>query len=220
MGRDDLIVLSKGHAAAALYTVLAKSGRMDESLLSTFYKDGTHLAAHPPCSGKIPAIPFGTGSLGHGLSLASGIVFSQKFTKRDFRVFCILSEGDCNEGSTWEAALFASQHRLSNLTVIVDANGLQGIGKSSKILDLEPLKGKWEAFGFDTVCSENGNDFENLRTAFSPVGSTKSKKPLCIIARTIKGHGISFMEDKVEWHYLPMSDSQYRDALTETEGRG
>lgn len=211
----DEIILSKGHAAAALYVALSLVNRIDPALLDDFYKDGTLLAAHPPCSGKIPSIPFGTGSLGHGLSLATGLALSTKFTKKAKKIFCVLSDGDCNEGSTWEAALFCSHHNLSNLVVIVDANGLQGIGQSSKILNLEPLGEKFKNFGFDVVEIKNGNSFDEIDSAFNSFKS-ESIKPKCIIARTIKGHGISFMENKVEWHYLPMTDELYEMTVNET----
>jgi transketolase len=217
MAKDDLTILSKGHAAAALYTVLAKSGRLPEEMLNTFYKDHTSLAAHPPCSGSIKDIPFGTGSLGHGLSLATGFAFSQKFTDKNYHIFCILSEGDCNEGSTWEAALFAAHHKLQNLTIIVDYNKLQGFGHEKDILDLNPLSGKFEHFGFRTIVCENGNNYSSLHTAFEKLNKVPSCQPQCIVTKTTKGHGISFMENKLEWHYLSMTDEQYRQAVIETE---
>src|SRR5258708_35785378 len=136
MGRDDVLILSKGHAAAALYTVLKTAGRLPEAELASFYHDGTLLAAHPPCSGAIQNIPFGTGSLGHGLSLACGLTFAQRFTGKTFQVYAILSDGDCNEGSTWEAELFAAHHRMGNLTVIVDANAIQAIGSAKAVCTL------------------------------------------------------------------------------------
>jgi transketolase len=213
MARDDALVLSKGHAAAALYTTLSLSGRLPEAELSTFYKEGTLLAAHPPCSGKIRAIPFGTGSLGHGLGLACGLAFSQRFTKRPFRVFAVLSDGDCNEGSTWEAVLFAAHQNLSTLTVVIDLNGIQGLGHTRDILNLEPIVDKWRAFGFAVGVAENGNDFDSLALAHESVES--SGGPRCIIARTVKGHGVSYMANRVEWHYLPMGDEQYATALAE-----
>jgi transketolase len=217
MGKEDYVVLSKGHAAMGLYTVLAKSGRMDETELKTYYAEGTRLAAHPPCSGEIPAIPFGTGSLGHGLSLSAGMVLSQRFTARPFQVFCVLSDGDCNEGSTWEAALFAAQNRLVNLTVIIDANGLQGFGYTKDVCGLEPLYEKWRSFGFTVATAADGNSFADLDTAYAELAGGSSAKPRCIIARTTKGHGVSFMEDRMEWHYLPMNEEQYVRALRETE---
>jgi transketolase len=215
MKEDDTLVLSKGHAAAALYTVLSLSGRLPEAELSTFYEEGTLLAAHPPCSRKIRAIPFGTGSLGHGLGLACGLALSQRFTGKSFRVFAVLSDGDCNEGSTWEAVLFAAHQQLSNLTVVVDLNSIQGIGRTKDILNLEPILDKWKAFGFAAEVAEDGNDFGSLARAYESVQS--SGGPRCIIARTVKGHGISYMANRVEWHYLPMQDEQYAKALSELD---
>lgn len=213
---DDQLILSKGHAACGLYVTLAAAGRMSNIDLESFYKDGTYLAAHPPCGGVISSIPFGTGSLGHGLSLATGLVFSQRFTNRNFKTFAILSEGDCNEGSTWEAALFAGHHRLENLCVIIDLNGLQGIGRSQDILDLRDVGAKWREFGFESVVCENGNDFSSLNSAFTSLSDVKGR-PKCIVAKTKKGHGVSFMQDTVKWHYLPMTDAQFEQALVETE---
>jgi transketolase len=197
--------------------VLAKSGRIPEAMLSAFYKEGTLLAAHPPCNGAITDIPFGTGSLGHGLSLSVGLAFSQKYTGKKYDVFCIVSDGDCNEGSTWEAALFAAQHHLHNLTVIVDYNHLQGFGFAKDVLNLEPIADKFCSFGFETIVVENGNDFNDLDDAFAKLAQTSSDKPRCIIAQTVKGAGISFMQNKLEWHYLPMNEEQYQQALNETE---
>lgn len=213
MAAEDVVILSKGHAAGALYTTLALSGRMPEAGLETFYEEGTLLAAHPPCSGGIKAIPFGTGSLGHGLSLAAGTAFSQRYTGESFHTYAILSDGDCNEGSTWEAALFAAHHRLNNLTVILDLNGLQGIGRTRDILNLEPVADKWRAFGFAVAVAENGNDFASLAAAHAALAEAPG--PRCLLARTIKGHGISYMQDKMEWHYLPMDAGQYEQACRE-----
>jgi transketolase len=213
MGEDDVLVLSKGHAAAALYTTLSLSGRLPEADLSTFYKEGTLLAAHPPCSGKIRAIPFGTGSLGHGLGLACGLALSQRFTGKPCRVFAVLSDGDCNEGSTWEAVLFAAHQKLKSLTVVIDLNRIQGVGHTKDILNLEPIVDKWRAFGFAVAIAENGNDFGSLARAYDSVQS--SDGPRCVIARTVKGHGVSYMANRVEWHYLPMQDEQYAQALFE-----
>jgi transketolase len=214
MAADDVVLLSKGHAAGALYTTLSLSGRMPEVPLETFYQDGTLLAAHPPCSDTIKAIPFSTGSLGHGLSLACGLAFSQRFTDKHFQTYAILSDGDCNEGSTWEAALFAAHHRLENLTVIIDLNGLQGIGHTKDILNLEPLADKWRAFGFAVAVAEQGNDFASLARAHEDLST--APWPRCLIARTIKGHGVSYMQDRMEWHYLPMTTAQYDQARQET----
>jgi transketolase len=217
MAGDDVLILSKGHAAAALYTTLSLSGRLPGVSLDTFYQDGTLLAAHPPCASGIPAIPFGTGSLGHGLSLATGLSFSQRFTGRVFQVYAVLSDGDCNEGSTWEAALFAAHHRLKSLTVIIDLNGVQGFGFTRDVLDLEPIADKWRSFGFAVALANGGNDFADLQRAHAEVAG--SDRPRCVIARTVKGHGVSFMENRVEWHYHPMTDAHYQQALAESAAR-
>lgn len=217
MRPQDQVILSKGHAAAALYATLSLSGRLPGVSLESFYQDGTLLAAHPPCGSGIPAIPFGTGSLGHGLSLANGLAFSQRYTGREFEVYVVLSDGDCNEGSTWEAALFAAHHRLKRITAIVDLNAVQGFGFTRDVLNLEPVADKWRAFGFAVATAENGNDFESLRRAHGEVASADA--PRCVIARTVKGHGVSFMENRVEWHYRPMTDAQYAQALAETAAR-
>lgn len=214
-GPSDEVVLSKGHGAAALYTALAEAGRLEPAQLGTYYQDGTILAAHPPCGRQVKAIRFGTGSLGHGLSLASGMAFSQRFTKRSFQLFAVLSDGDCDEGSTWEAALFAGHHRLDNLTVIVDRNQIQGFGSTEDVLRLEPLADKWRSFGFEVAQADDGNDFASLDAAFGRL--TASGKPRCVLARTVKGHGVSFMQNKMEWHYLPMTDAQYAQALAELD---
>src|ERR1700722_15914290 len=169
MEGNDAVVLSKAPAAAALYTTLSLSGRLPEADLSSFYQEGTLLAAHPPCSGRIRAIPFGTGSLGHGLGLACGLALSQRFTGKRCRVFAVLSDGDCNEGSTWEAVLFAAHHQLSSLTVVVDLNCLQGTGYTKDILNLEPIVDKWRAFGFAVAFADDGNDFCSLARAHDSV---------------------------------------------------
>jgi transketolase len=219
MNKEDKFILSKGHAALALYVVLAKKGLIDERLLETYYNNGTLLAAHPPCNRELKAIPFGTGSLGHGLSVATGLALSNRFTNQSNNVFCLLSDGDCNEGSTWEAVLFASQHKLKNLYVIIDRNNLQGFGKSEEVLNLEPLADKWKSFNFDVIVADNGNDFFSLDSSFKILNKMNSDKPKCIIAKTVKGNGVSFMENRLEWHYLPMTNEQYLQALTEINER-
>ncbi len=214
----DKVILSKGHAAPAWYTVLAKAGKFPEKQLETFCEDGSLLAGHPPCGGKLNGIIFGTGSLGHGLSLAAGLALSTGFTGKRFNVYCVISDGDCDEGSTWEAIMFAAQHKLSNLVVIIDRNGLQGFGRSKEIIDMDPMRKKWEAFNFEVFEADNGNNFESLDKAFREMDSKKSDKPKCIITRTVKGSGVSFMENKFEWHYLKMSDEQYQQAIKEVDG--
>jgi transketolase len=145
------------------------------------------------------------------------LAFSQRYTNKNFNVYCILSDGDLNEGSTWEAALFAAQHQLSNLTVIVDYNRLQACGRTEEILNLNPLADKFKSFGFEVSIADNGNNLESLAQAQQELLKIDSQKPRCIIAYTTKGSGISFMENKFEWHYLPMNDEQFKQALLEIE---
>lgn len=215
MKKNDKFILSKGHAAAALYTILEKTGKITREELNSYYTNGTFLAAHPPCCGKLSGVIFGTGSLGHGLSLATGLALSTKFTKKKSNVYCVISDGDCNEGSTWEAILFAAQHKLNNLTVIIDNNEIQAFGHAKDILNLEPLREKLLAFNFEVAVAENGNDFESIAKAFDKLDSIKSSKPRCIIAKTTKGSGISYMENTIEWHYLPMNDEQFKSAINQ-----
>ncbi|MDD5489272.1 MAG: transketolase [Candidatus Moranbacteria bacterium] len=215
MTSEDKFILSKGHAAAALYTVLEKAGFISKDELNSYYQNGTLLAAHPPCCGKLNGITFGTGSLGHGLSLATGLALSTKFTKKKMDVYCVISDGDINEGSTWEAILFAGHHKLKNLTVIVDNNCIQAFGFSKDILDMDPLQKKFKDFNFEVVEVKNGNDFQELEKAFKKLDVKKSEKPRCIIAKTTKGSGVSYMENKMEWHYLPMDDEQYNLAISQ-----
>lgn len=219
MEQEDEFILSKGHAAAALYATLAETGRIPRELLNSYYQDGTLLAAHPPCGGKLPFVRFGTGSLGHGLSLAAGIALSTRFTKKKKEVYCIISDGDCNEGSTWEAAMFAAHHKLDNLNVIVDRNNLQGFGFSQEVLGLEPFADKWKSLNFDVYLIEDGNDLANIVKVFQESSGKKTDRPKCFIAKTVKGSGVSFMENKMEWHYLPMNDNHFEQALGEA-GKG
>ncbi len=207
---DDQFVLSKGHAAGALYVTLWSLGRLTESDLSTFHKENTLLSGHPPASG-IEDIPFATGSLGHGLGLSSGLALGKMFSKASGRVFCLTSDGEWNEGSTWESLIFARHHHLSNLTVIIDANGLQGFGTTSEVADLSPLSDKFSGFGLKTL-EVDGHDSAAINEALL---SSSSDGPLMIIARTTKGCGVSFMENKLGWHYLPMNAEQYDTACRE-----
>lgn len=211
---EDAFILSKGHGASSLYATLHHFGVLSDEVLDTYYKDGTLLPAHP-AAGAIAAIPAATGSLGHGLPIAAGMAYGRKYLEGSTaRIAALLSDGECNEGSVWEAAAFAAHHRLSNLLVIVDANGLQGFGKTTDVLDMEPMADKWKSFGFDTR-EINGHDFDQLREACSELDATR---PRCVIARTVKGNGVRFMEGKLEWHYLPMTEAQFNEALADLEG--
>jgi transketolase len=206
---SDIFVLSKGHSAGALYVTLWSIGRLTDKDLQTFHKDQTKLAGHPSPN-WIPEILFATGSLGHGLSLSAGVALGKKLKSESGRVYCLLSDGEWNEGSNWEALSFIAHQKLEKLTLIVDYNGLQGFGTIKEVSDLHSLADKFRAFGI-VVEEIEGHNLAAIAAAFSnPVPG-----PRAIIAHTKKGCGVSFMENKMEWHYLPMTSPQYEQALTE-----
>lgn len=207
---QDSFILSKGHAAGALYVTLWSRGCLSEDDLKQFHKDHTRLPGHPPVQG-IPEISFAAGSLGHGIGVAAGMALGRKLRPAEGRVLCLTSDGEWNEGSSWEALIFAAQRSLNNFTLIVDLNGLQGFGRTCEVADLDSLAEKFHRFGFN-VEEINGHDVEAIeRTLRAPAGS----RPRAIVARTVKGHGVSFMEDRMEWHYLPMTREQYEQAVAE-----
>ncbi len=206
-GRERLI-LSKGHAAMALYATLAHRGFFPLSWLDTYAEDGDRLAEHPG-PGCAPGVEAATGSLGHGLGIGIGMALAGRIQERWYRVFVVLSDGECNEGSTWEGAMFAAAHGLENLVVIVDDNKWQATGRSREVLALDPLAAKWEAFGWSSV-ELDGHSLADLREALrqTPHGTGK---PVVIIANTVKGKGVSFMEDDNNWHYrIPTSEEVRR----------
>jgi transketolase len=207
----DRFVLSKGHAGAGLYAALAERGFFPREKLATHYQDGSELCGH--ASHELPGVEVSTGALGHGLSIATGMAYSGKLRSAPHRVFCLLSDGECDEGSTWEAALFAAHHGLSNLFAIVDFNRLQGLARTSDILRLEPFADKWRAFGWD-VREVDGHDHDGLRSALRPPASAM---PSCVVAHTIKGKGVSFMQDTVLWHYRIPRGVEFDAALAELE---
>jgi transketolase len=211
MSPSDQFVLSKGHSAGAYYITLWTLGKLGEDDLRQFHKDGTRLSGHPPTAG-IDDILFATGSLGHGLGLAAGLALAKRLKDEPGRVFCLTSDGEWNEGSSWEALIFARHQRLDNLTILVDLNGLQGFGATREVADLEPLAEKFRTFGLPTE-SIDGHDPEAIRRA---LGADRVG-PNVVVARTVKGSGISFMEGRMEWHYLPLTEAQYRQAVEETE---
>jgi transketolase len=212
LGPADLFILSKGHAAGAYYVTLWTLGKLNDGDLGSFHKDGTRLSGHPPVSG-IDEILFATGSLGHGLSLAAGLALAKRFRGESGRIFCLTSDGEWNEGSTWEALIFVRHQRLDNLTLLVDLNGLQGFGSTREVADLEPLAAKFRSFGLPTL-EVDGHDPDGLERAVK----SHAGGPRVVVAQTHKGCGVSFMEDRMEWHYLPMSEVQYRQAVQEIEG--
>jgi len=210
----DRFILSKGHACAALYAVLVEEGFLPEERLEGFYANGGTLAGHATHHG-VPGIEVSTGSLGHGLSLATGMALAGQRDEHDYRVFCVLSDGECDEGSIWEAVLFAGHHHLDNLTVIVDYNKIQSLGRVDEVMRLEPFAGKWRAFGWGvTEC--DGHNVAALSEAFSSL-PMETGRPNCLIAHTIKGHGVSFMEDDLLWHYRTPQGSEYEAAIRELD---
>lgn len=210
----DRFLLSKGHACAGLYAVLAARGFFPAAWLNDFYLDGSRLAGHVTHTG-IPGVEVSTGALGHGLAIGCGMALTAKRDARDFRVFVLLSDGECDEGSTWEAALFAPHHRLDNLIAIVDYNKIQSLGTVKEVLDLEPLAAKWEAFGW-AVREIDGHDFDQIEDALRQV-PFNAGKPTCIVAHTVKGKGVDFMENKLLWHYRAPNQEELRSALAQLE---
>ncbi len=211
MGADDVFVLSKGHAAGALYVALWSIGFLNDEALASFHRDGTRLAGHPT-AGWHDRIPFSTGSLGHGLGLAAGVALGKRLRGEPGRVFCLLSEGDCQEGSTWEALAFARHQGLGALTVLVDVNGLQGFGSTSEVCHPSSLAARFRGFGV-SVSDIDGHSEDELDAVLRPIRPA----PHAVLMRTTKGRGVSFMENRLEWHYLPMTVDQYRLALAELD---
>ena len=200
----DRFILSKGHAAAALYATLAMKGYFEIEELDSFCRDGGRLAEHPPAN-LLPGVEAATGSLGHGLPIGCGIALSGRIKGERFRVYALLSDGENNEGSVWEAAMFAAAQKLDNVCVIVDYNKWQATGRSDETLMLAPLRDKWAAFGWD-ASEIDGHDVGALAEAMQRVPNG-SGKPVALIAHTIKGKGVSFMEDDNNWHYrAPTAD--------------
>lgn len=208
----DRFILSKGHASAGLYAVLAERGFFPDSWLDGFCLDGGRLAGHATHIG-VPGVEVSTGSLGHGLPLACGMALVGKRESRPFRVFTMLSDGECDEGSTWEAVLFAPFHNLDNLVAIVDYNKIQSLGTVKEVLDLSSLAAKWQAFGW-SVAEIDGHDFAQIENALGTIPA-RPGSPTCIIAHTIKGKGVSFMENKLLWHYRAPDEGELRLALAE-----
>ncbi len=212
----DRFILSKGHAGAAVYAALAESGFFDTEELKTHYADGSRLSGH--VSHSVPGVEFSTGSLGHGLSVAAGMAYAAKKDGKRHRVFAVLGDGECDEGNVWEAALFAAHFRLDNLVAVVDHNHMQSLDFCDNTLELADLGEKWHAFGWNVVRTD-GNDCRQLREAFEEAERYRSRtehRPTAIIASTVKGYGISFMEDDILWHYrFPHDGWEYDCAVNE-----
>lgn len=207
----DRFVLSKGHACAALYAVLAECGFFPLQWLESFYHDGAKLPGHATAKG-IPGIEVSTGSLGHGLPIATGMAHAAKLDAAPWRTYCLLSDGECDEGSVWEAAMFAGHHRLGNLTAVVDYNKIQSLAHVDEVLALEPFADKWRSFGWEAA-EVDGHNVGELLGALDR--QRADDRPLCVIAHTVKGKGVSFMEDTVLWHYRSPQGDEYRAAVQE-----
>jgi transketolase len=210
----DVVILSKGHSAAALYSILALKEFFSRAWLKNYCQNGAELGGHVTSTG-VPGIELSTGSLGHGLPYGTGVALARKLDKTSGKIFVVISDGECDEGTTWESALIANQHALNNLVVIIDRNRIQSLGSTEETLRLEPLADKWESFGWK-VLTVDGHNFPELARAVSK----DCDGPLCVIAETIKGKGVSFMENTVLWHYRPPDEAQLKQALDEISGSG
>ncbi len=209
----DRFILSKGHAALALYAALFLRGWISEDDLNTYCSDGTLLGVHPERALK--GVDFCSGSLGHGLSVGAGCALAARLQRSPRRVFVLVSDAECNEGSLWESTMFAAHHRLSNLVAIVDLNGQQALGYTRQVMDLSPLAARWRAFNWDTHEVDGHNTAQMTETIAGL--DTVSGPPHVLVARTVFAKGVSFMENQIKWHYWPMSDAEYAKALAEIE---
>lgn len=207
----DRVVLSKGHAALALYAALHLQGRLDEGAIDTYCADGTLLGVHPEHC--LESIDFCTGSLGQGLSLGAGAALAAKRLGSARRIYVIMSDAELNEGSTWEAVMFAAQHRLDNLVLLVDLNGQQALGYTREVIDLGAVEEKLSAFGWSAQAIP-GHDQEALAAALEPRGEGR---PQAIVAETTFGYGVSFMESQIKWHYLPLDEETFAAAIGELD---
>jgi transketolase len=205
----DRFVLGKGHAALAMYAALAEVGVLNADDLDTFCGDASLLGVHP--EHELAGVDFSTGSLGQGLSMAVGAALAATMQGSTRRVFAIVSDAECNEGAVWEAAMFAAQHRLRNLTVLVDHNHQQAFGYTKDILSSHKMADRWRAFGWDVIEADGHDEAALVRTLTSP----SADLPRVIVAETVFGKGVSYMEREIKWHYLPMSDSEFEQAMSE-----
>lgn len=214
----DRFILSKGHAVLALYAALHEAGRLSTHDLNTFCTDGTAVSGHP--DHELGPIELSTGSLGHGLSVGAGVALGARLSGSPSRVFVLVSDAECNEGAIWEAAMFAAHHGLGNLVAIIDANDQQALGRASEVVDMEPLPDRWRAFGWDAH-EVDGNDPDALAERIESLdAATTEGEPHVIVARTTFGKGISYMESQVHWHYWPMSEELYAQAIGELDAAG
>lgn len=213
----DRFVLSKGHTSPALYAALAERGYFPKEDLKTFRKLGSYLQGHPDMKG-VPGVDMSTGSLGLGISAACGMALSAKYNKKDYRVYAVTGDGESEEGQVWEAAMFAAHYKLDNLCVILDFNGLQIDGPISEVISPAPFDTKFEAFGWNVVRT-SAHDFDELESAFAKARECKGR-PTLILASSVKGKGVSYMENKCEWHGAAPKKEQYEIAMRELEELG
>ena len=211
----DRFILSKGHAGAGVYAALAECGFFPKSELKTHYKNGSKLSGHVSHKG-IPGVELSTGSLGHGLGVGVGMAKSAKLAKMGHRIVILLSDGECDEGSVWEAVLFANHHSLNNIIAIIDYNKIQSLDTTDNTLTLEPFKDKWESFGW-SVMEMNGHNHAEIKDCLDKARLSKSN-PVVLIANTIKGKGVSFMENQVLWHYRTALNDEFDNAMKELNG--
>ena len=214
----DRFVLSKGHTAPGLYATLAEKGYFPKEDLLTLRHLGSYLQGHPDMK-HIPGVDMSSGSLGQGISAAAGMALGAKLQNKDFRVYTLLGDGEIQEGQVWEAAMFAGAKKLDNLVVIVDNNDLQIDGRVGDVNTPYPIDKKFEAFNFHVINVADGNDFEQLKAAFDEAHTVKGM-PVAIIAKTLKGKGVSFMEDQAGWHGKAPNDEEYKVAMAELEKAG
>ena len=214
----DRFVLSKGHSAPLLYSVLAHRGYFPVEDLKTLRHVGSYLQGHPDMK-HIPGVDMSTGSLGQGISAAVGMAIAGKLDNKNYKVFTILGDGEIQEGQVWEAAMLAAHRKLDNLVVIVDNNGLQIDGNIADVCSPYPIDKKFEAFNFEVICLEDGNDFEQIKEAFAKAKAVTGK-PVAIVAKTVKGKGVSFMEGKADWHGKAPNDEEFAAAMADLEKVG
>jgi len=211
--KRDKFILSKGHAAPALFATLDYRGFFPKKLLENYGKNNSYLGMHPEAE-LVPGIEVSTGALGHGLSIGAGMALAEKINKTRTRVFVLVSDAECDEGTTWETILFAPQHKLNNLFLLIDFNRMQAFGKIEDVINLDPLKDKLISFGWN-VYDVNGHDLGKIDVMFSKIKKLSSDKPNAIILNTTAGKGVSFMENELKWHYQNLDEELYKMALEE-----
>ena len=216
--KRDRVILSKGHAGAAIYAALAETGFFDPAELLTVYQNGSRLSGHVSHKG-VPGVDFSTGSLGHGLPVAAGMAMAAKKDNENYRAFAVLGDGECDEGSVWEAALVANHYGLDNLIAVVDHNKMQSLDYCENTIKLSPFADKWRAFGWNVI-ETDGNDVDAVEKALRQAQDNRgSGRPTVVIAVTTKGKGVSFMENDILWHYRTPQGEEYDAALAELEAQ-